>query len=58
MPEGKMTRIELIGWFIIIIGFITNTILNITKGKRDRQNQQIIIDELEALRLELNNQKD
>ena len=53
-----MTRIELIGWFIIIIGFITNTILNITKGKRDRQNQQIIIDELEALRLELNNQKD
>ena len=53
-----MTRIELIGWFIIIIGFTTNTILNIIKGKRDSRNQQILIDEIEALRLELKNHKD
>lgn len=48
-----MTRIEFIGWCIIIIGVILNTILNIVRSKRSRQNQQILIDELEALRLEL-----
>ena len=48
-----MTRIEFIGWCVIIIGMIANTILNITKAKRNEQNQQIMIDEIEALRLEL-----
>ncbi len=48
-----MTRIEFIGWCIIIIGMVLNTILNIIRGERTRQNQQILIDEIEALRLEL-----
>lgn len=51
-----MTRIEFIGWCIIIIGVVLNTILNIVRSKGSRQNQQnqqILIDELEALRLEL-----
>lgn len=48
-----MTRIEFIGWCIIIIGVVLNTILNIARSNRSRQNQQILIDELEALRLEL-----
>lgn len=49
----KMTRIEFIGWCVIIIGMITNTILSITRSKRNEQKQQILIDEIEALRLEL-----
>lgn len=48
-----MTRIEFIGWCIIIIGMVLNTILNIIRAERTRQNQQILIDEIEALRLEL-----
>lgn len=48
-----MTRIEFIGWCVIIIGMITNTILSITRSKRNEQKQQILIDEIEALRLEL-----
>lgn len=48
-----MTRIELLGWFVIIIGISANTILNIVKTKRIQQNQQILIDEIEALRKEL-----
>ena len=48
-----MSRIELLGWFVIIIGIVTNTILNIVKMKRIQQNQQILIDEIEALRKEL-----
>lgn len=53
-----MTRIEFIGWCIIIVGIIVNTILNIINERRSRQNQQIMIDEIEALRLELKNKKD
>lgn len=48
-----MTRIEFVGWLVIIIGIVVNTILNIVRSRRTHQNQQIIIDELEALRLEL-----
>ena len=48
-----MTRVEFIGWCIIIIGMVLNTILNIIRAERTRQNQQILIDEIEALRLEL-----
>lgn len=53
-----MTNLELIGWIIVIVGVIINTGINIAKKNHDRQNQQILIDELEALRKELNNRKD
>lgn len=53
-----MTRIEFFGWFVIIIGIIVNTILNIVKTKHIQQNQQILIDEIEALRKELNKKKE
>ncbi len=48
-----MTRIEFVGWCIIIVGIIINTIFNIKNERHSRQNQQIMIDEIEALRLEL-----
>jgi len=53
-----MTRIELIGWCIVIVGVITNTIMNLTGLRNTKQNQQILIDELEALRKELKDKKD
>lgn len=53
-----MSRIEFVGWFVIIIGIIVNTILHIVKTKRIQQNQQILIDEIEALRKELKEKKD
>lgn len=49
----KMTRIEFIGWCIVIIGIVMNTILNVIREKHTWQNQQILVDEIEALRLEL-----
>ena len=48
-----MTMIEFIGWCIVIIGIVMNTILNVIREKHTRQNQQILVDEIEALRLEL-----
>lgn len=54
----KMTNLELIGWFIVITGVIVNTGMNVTKNKRSAQNQQILIDEIEALRKELKERKD
>lgn len=48
-----MTNIELVGCLIVITGVIINTGINIAKNKRSAQNQQILIDELEALRKEL-----
>ena len=53
-----MSRIEFVGWIVIIIGIIVNTILHIVKTKRIQQNQQILIDEIEALRKELKEKKD
>lgn len=52
-----MTHIEFIGWVVVIIGIIVNTGINIARNKRNAQNQQIVIDELEALRKELNDRK-
>ena len=52
-----MTHIEFIGWAVVIIGIIINTGINIVRNKRNTQNQQIVIDELEALRKELNDRK-
>ena len=53
-----MTRIELIGWCIVIVGVIANTIMNFNGLRNTKQNQQILIDELEALRKELKAKKD
>lgn len=53
-----MTRIELIGWCIVIIGVIVNTIMNLNGLRNTKQNQQILIDEIEALRKELKEKKD
>ena len=53
-----MTRIELIGWCIVIVGVIANTIMNFHGLRNAKQNQQILIDELEALRKELKAKKD
>lgn len=53
-----MTHIDFIGWVVVVIGIIVNTGINIAKSKRNAQNQQIIIDAIEALRKELNNRKD
>ena len=53
-----MTRIELIGWCIVIAGGIANTIMNLNGLRNTKQNQQILIDELEALRKELKDKKD
>lgn len=53
-----MTQIELIGWCIVIVGIVANTIMNINRLRSTRQNQQILIDELEALRKELKDKKD
>mgnify|MGYP001778747486 FL=1 len=53
-----MTRIELIGWCIVIAGVIANTIMNLNGLRNTKQNQQILIDELEALRKELKAKKD
>lgn len=52
-----MTHIEFIGWTVVIIGIIVNTGINIVRSRRNTQNQQILIDELEALRKELNDRK-
>ena len=52
-----MTRIELVGWFIVIVGVIVNTIINLKGLRSTKQNQQILIDELEALRKELKDKK-
>lgn len=52
-----MTHIEFIGWAVVIIGIIVNTGINIVRSRRNTQNQQIVIDELEALRKELNDRK-
>lgn len=54
----SMSRIEFIGWIVIIVGIIVNTILHIVKTKRIQQNQQILIDEIETLRKELKEKKD
>lgn len=54
---ASMSRIEFIGWIVIIIGIIVNTILHIVKTKRIQLNQQILIDEIEALRRELKEEK-
>lgn len=54
----SMSRIEFIGWIVIIVGIIINTILHIVKTKRIQQNQQILIDEIESLRKELKEKKD
>lgn len=52
-----MTHIEFIGWAVVIIGIIVNTGINIVRSRRNTQNQQIVIDALEALRKELNDRK-
>lgn len=54
----RMTNLELVGWLIVIAGVITNTGMNIAKNRRSAQNQQILIDEIEALRKELRERKD
>ena len=53
-----MTQIEFVGWCIVIVGVVANTIMNLNGLRSAKQNQQILIDELEALRKELKDKKD
>lgn len=47
-----MTRIELLGWIIVIIAGITNTVINAIKARRIKDiqiNMQYIADRVDAM---------